>query len=420
MLRRRVILTLGLVSLASHSALALELSWAPQLRVGTRATDNVLWSLDESESAWAFDTGGGLLLKMANPEWTSTLNPSFNFRRFAIGENLDADEYGVRSQHEYKITERLQATLQADYTRDSTLSSELADAGERNDVANRDSVTIGPGMNFLLSDVTALSASYLFSDVSFDATAGQGLVDYKFQQWSASGNHYITSQFRVFVSGFITDFDTAPIASFQGVPPTGSETWTYGGMVGVNYDWSSTFSTSGSVGFQTSSTDFVKTSFLPIPGTVPEQVLIVQNPVNEKSNGPIANFGMKKVLEDTRAEFTYARRVSPSIRGAQTVEDDMVLTADHDINRSWLLGFRGGYNMRTAQAEQIGGAVRDLNRDQATVGGYLTYRATKELSVRGEYRFTRQTLSESGEHTYVNALFVTMIFNGMPHSYQGF
>lgn len=376
-----------------------------------RGTDNVRWSSLDKEAAFGFDTGGGVTFKAASQSWNSTLNPSFNFRRFPIGEDIDADEYGVRSQHQYKVTERLQAALQADYVRDSTLSSELTDAGRRNDVANRATVTIAPGLNYLVTDSTAVNANYMYSDVGFDAAPGQGLVDYKFQQWSVGGTHFLSGQWQLFTNFFVTDFEAAS---------TSSETWTYGGMVGATYSWSETLSTSGSVGYQTASTDFIERFFVAVPGTSPPQIVLVEQPANSKSNGPIANFGIKKRFENTRAEFNYARRVSPSIRGAQTLEDDMVLTTDHDISRRWRLGFRGGYNIRSAQAEEIGGAIRDLNRDQASVGGYLMFKATEEISIRGEYRFSRQSLAETDERRYVNAMFVSMIFNGEPHFFPGY
>lgn len=411
MAKRCMVAGLGMVALCGQGAQAVDLSWAPQLRLGTRATDNVRWSSQESEAAWGFDTGGGLALKAASASWTSAINPSFNFRRFVIGEDLDADEYGVRTQNRYQLNERLQASLQADYVRDSTLSSELTDAGRRNDVANRDTVTVGPSVSYLITDTTAVNANYLYSDVSFDASSEQRLVDYKFQQWALGATHYLSGQLQLFANTFVTDFE---------VPTSSSETWTYGVMVGATYAWSDGLSTTGSVGFQSADTGFLKTLLIPIPGTNPPLSFAVQRPSSTTSSGPIANFSLKKSFENTTSEFSYARRVSPSIRGAQSLEDDILVLADHRLSAVWQIGFRGGYNIRSAQAEEIGGATRDLNRDLASVSGSLTYQATKEISLRGEYRFARQLLAETDERVYVNALFLSMSFNGEPQFFRGF
>ncbi|MBX9604809.1 MAG: hypothetical protein K2Y51_01215 [Gammaproteobacteria bacterium] len=411
MAKRCIVAGLGMVALCGQGAQAVDLSWAPQLRVGTRATDNIQWTTTGKEAALGFDTGGGLALKAVAQAWNSAVNPSFNFRRFLIGEDIDADEYGVRSQHQYKVTERVQTSLQADYVRDSTLSSELTDAGRRNDVANRDTLTIAPGVNYLVTDSTVVNASYMYSDVGFDASLDQGFVDYTFQQWSAGTTHFVSGRLQVSANFFVTDFEVAS---------TSSETWTYGGMVGATYSWSDSLSTTGSVGYQTASTDFVEQILTVVPGTNPPQIVVVEQPANSKSSGPIANFGIRKRFANMRAEFNYARRVSPSARGAQTLEDDIMLNIDYDVSERWGLGFRGGYNLRSAQAEELGGAIRDLNRNQGSLGGSVTYKASEEISFRGEYRFTRQTLAETDERVYVHAMFVSMIFNGAPHFHNVF
>lgn len=410
LLLRGLGLGLGAVMLAGQGVQAIDLSWQPQLRLGTRGTDNVRWSGVDEEAAWGFDTGGGVALKAAAANWNSAINPSFNFRRFPIGENLSADEYGVRSQHQYKVSDRLQTSLQADYVRDSTLSSELTDAGRRNDVADRDTLSIQPGVSYLISDSTAVNAGYGYTDVAFVGAEDQGLVNYSYQQWTLGSTHWFSDRLQGFVSGFITDFDVADV---------NSETWTYGGQVGVNYEWSDSLSTNMSVGYQTSTIEFLESTQVLVIDPLP-RLITVLTPAQSSSSGPIANFGIKKQFEHTKAEFAYARRVSPSIRGAQTLEDDILLTADHELSKYWALGFRGGYNMRTAQAEEVGGTSRDLNRDQASIGASFTYKATKEISLRTEYRISRQTLAEASDTIYVNALFVTMSYNGEPHIYPGY
>ena len=88
--------------LACAGAPALELSVSPELNLGARATDNVLFSSDALQDALGFDTGGRLNLLAESPTLRINLVPDFNFRRFAVGDNLDADEYGIRSQHQWR------------------------------------------------------------------------------------------------------------------------------------------------------------------------------------------------------------------------------------------------------------------------------------------------------------------------------
>ena len=97
----------------------------------------------------------------------------------------------------------------------------------------------------------------------------------------------------------------------------------------------------------------------------------------------------------------------------------MLLSAEYELDNYWRIGFRGSYNMRNSQAEDVGRTSRDLNRDQIAIGASLAYKATKEISVRTDYRFTRNSFSESRGSVYVNALFVSLIYSGEPRIFSG-
>lgn len=394
----------------SHAGRAIDLSWQPQLRVGVRATDNVRWTSASQEAALGFDNGGGAVLKAESTDWRSTITPSFNFRRFAIGQNLDADEYGVRSQHQWSATERLQTSLQVDYARDSTLTSELTDAGRQNVVANRDTVTVQPGLTYLLNETTVLNASFLYTDVAFSSGGDSGLVGYTYKQVSLSGTHFLSDKLQMFVTGFISDFD---------VPDIGSKTRTYGAQTGVTYQYSSDVTMDLAGGYVKSGIDFLDRFFALVFDPFPRIVQIVQ-PGEASSSGPIASASIRKTFENMRTRLDYVRRVSPSIRGAQTIEDDIAVSVDRDITRHWLLGFKGGYNMRGAESQDVGGNIGELNRDQALLSGSVAYQFTREISLRSEYRFTRQTITDTNETIYVNAFFLTLNYNGEPRLYRGY
>jgi len=397
-------------------AAALDLSWQPQLRVGTRATDNVLWSSTNQEAALGFDNGGGMIIKAEAQDWRSTLTPSFNFRRYAIGENLDADEYGARTQHQWFVTDRVQLGANLDYVRDSTNSTELTDAGNRNQIANRDTYLAQPSITFLVDDRTSVNGSYVHQDVSFDSTSNGQLVDFTFEQFTVGGTHLLTDDVRLFATAFASQFET---------PDTNGKTRTYGGQAGAGYQFTEDFSVEGAVGYVSSDIEF-ETSFLTLDLGPPPSIVLVTQRDEVSSSGPIATASVQKAFEDLRTRLDYARRVSPSIRGSQQLEDDILLTLDRDLSREWRLGFRGGYNMRSAEGEDVAVGlnrfrVDDLNRDQAMVSGNLSYRFTSEISVRGEYRFSYNTFTnELQDSVYNHSFFVTLSYDGEPRFLRGY
>jgi len=93
---------------------AVEFTGTPQLSSSARATDNVLFASDSPQTALSFDNGGLVNLVGQSEIYRTTITPSFNLKRFAVGDILDADEYGIRSDHEWQATDALTATLKAD------------------------------------------------------------------------------------------------------------------------------------------------------------------------------------------------------------------------------------------------------------------------------------------------------------------
>jgi len=402
--------------MAPMGAHALDLSWQPQLRVGMRATDNVLWAPANQEAAVGFDNGGGMVVKAETRDWRSMVTPSFNFRRFAVGENLDADEYGVRSQHQWVATDRIQLGANLDFVRESTNSTEVTDAGAQNQIANRETITAQPTVTYLLSERTSLNAAYVYQDVSFDRSANGQLVNFTFEQFSLGGTHLLTDKIRVFANAFASEFET---------PDLGGRTRTYGGQGGAGYQFTQDFSVEGAVGYVKSDIEF-ENQFLAIDPGPPPRIVLVTQQEEVSTTGPIASASVQKSFENVRTRLDYARRVSPSIRGSQQLEDDIMLSAEHDISSLWRVGVRGGYNMRTAEAQDVAPVFSrrfadDLNRDQALLTGWLSYRFTNELSARAEYRFSRNSFSnELLETVYTNSLFFTLNYDGTPRVLRGF
>lgn len=403
-------------AVSMQGAGAIDLSWQPQLRVGTRATDNVLWSSNNQEAAMGFDNGGGMIVKAEAQDWRSTITPSFNFRRYAVGENLDADEFGARTQHQWIATDRLQLGTNLDYVRDSTNSTELTDAGNRNQIANRDTILAQPSLTFLLDDATSVSAGYLYQDVSFDRRANGQLVDFSYQQGNLGVSHNWRDDVRFFVSAFTSEFRT---------PDTGGKTRTYGGQGGIGYSLDENLTVDLAIGYVTSNIDF-QTSFLALDLGPPPRIVVVTRQDEVSSSGPIASASIQRNFENIRTRLDYARRVSPSIRGSQQLEDDILLTLDRDMSREWRLGFRGGYNMRSAEGGEdlaVGlNRIRanDLNRDQTSLSGNVTYRFTREISLRGEYRFSYNTFTNQFQDSvYNHSLFVMLSYDGEPRFRRG-
>lgn len=413
------ILWAAVLLLFVQSVTALDLSWQPQLRLGTRATDNLFSRSGDEEAAWGFDTGGGLRLQAMSPEWQSTITPAFNFRRFAFGENADADEYNVRTQHQWAFNERALATLNVDYVRDSTLTTEVTDFGRINSAVNRDTVMVNPGIVLALDERTQVNLGFMFSDVAFEAAQGSGFVDYDYKQATTQVNHAYNEALTFFATAYVSGFRT---------PDTGGSSFTYGGQGGVTHRYSETLEGDFAVGYTTSDIDFLEQrvtgfqfiGFDPVTGTPLFLPIVALVESNASNSGPIASANIRKTFDRTRAELIYARAVSPSTGGAQTLSDDIQLTVEHDLSARLKVGLRGGYNMRSTESDDLQFSARQLNRNQALVGGNITYRFTRETAIVASYRFIWNELDDPSRSIYGNTVFMTLTYNGEPQHYYGY
>lgn len=409
-------LLLGLVIISvafpPAAARAFELSWRPRIEVSTRATDNLRTAIADEEAAWGFDTGGGVAIQAASDTWASRITPAFNVRRFAIGEGADAEEYEVRTSSQWAATARATATLDLDYVRNSTLTTELSDAGRQTTVANRDTLTVAPGVAILVSDATTLNLQFLYSDVSFEQVPGASFQDYDYKQGSVQGTHAITNRFSVFTSIYLSEFRT---------PANQGKSITYGGQAGVRYGLSDTLDTEFGVGFSQSDIDFQTVQFAGlqfdiepltgVPVLVPAFVLVSSH-VTE--NGPIAQASIHKEFRYTDVRLDYSRAVSPSSLGAQSVSDDIALIFDHRFTRRLSATFQGRYDMRSTESDSVTTGRGNLNRNQVMVSGTVRYRVTEEFTVAATYRFFRNDISASNGIAYNNSMFITLVYNGRP------
>jgi hypothetical protein len=91
------------------------------------------------------------------------------------------------------------------------------------------------------------------------------------------------------------------------------------------------------------------------------------------------------------------------------------------------MGFRGNYNLRSSELQSVNvqtnqAATFQLARDQAAVAGWMSYALNREMTVRAEYRFARNSFDETQQRdsVYNHALFMTFVYNGEPHFVRGF
>lgn len=397
-------------SLWSSMCFAADFSWEPQVRTTMRLEDNVRGASRDAEAAWGFDTGGSLALKAESAQFLSTLVPRFNFRRFAVGENLDADEYGAFSNSKWQH-ENVLAGLAFSYARDSTLVSEATDTGRVDEVKDRDTVTIQPSLQYVFSDRLMYDASIYYSDVAYLDAGSTGLIDYRYILGASGLTYEVRDDLEGTVTLSVSDFN---------VPEIESSTRSYSAKAGLKWHWDNSLTLQGAVGWMQSDIEFLEVACL-IPANNCPTPFIVRKTADATNGGPIASAGFEKLFENTKVAFDYDREVSPSGRGSQSSSDRLALNVIRNVSSRLNLLLDALYEMRSAQAEGLGSgfAARDLNRDYYEGKASFRYYLTKEWVLGGTYRFgyRKSTNIGSPDTATTNSMYFTVEYIGVAHSF---
>lgn len=393
--------TTSLVALVSLNVAAWNYSVAPVARSTMRGDDNIRGASNNEEAAWGFDNFALVNMQANSEVINSTLIPRMNIRRFVIGEDLDADEYGVTLNNLWK-TERLNYGLGFNYSRDSTLSTEASDTGRRNTVVDRDAITVNPTINYQYSDKLMFETGYLFNSISYLAASNGEFIDYEYQVVNLDGTYQWREDVELFASISFSYFDSGDGSSL---------TRSYSGRLGGTFHWDETLQFSGAIGWIDSNVKFHEAQLIFAP-----VIAVVEFPSHGASNGPLASASIIKKFDQSIAKLDYVRQVSPTGRGAQSNTDRITGVYTYQFNERFNAEADVIYDMSTADGANfgVGSTASSLNRDYLEFIGTLRYKLSQFWQVSSAYHhpMRKSTFSNIGSSSQGNALYLTIEYAG--------
>ncbi len=390
-----------LTVLVAMNVSAWNYSVAPVARSSMRVDDNIRGAAVDKEAAWGFDNTGSVNVQATNETVTSTLIPRVNIRRFIIGEDLDADEYGVTFNNLWN-QERFRYGLDFNYSRDSTLSTEATDSGRRNTVVNRDAITIRPSVSYFVTDKLMVQTGYLFNSVAYLTTDTAEFIDYEYQV----ANVDLTYQWREYLE-FFTSTSFSYFDSGSGL----SISRNYSGRAGATYRWDETLTLTAAIGWVASNVKFHE-SFVGPPPTF----AIIEAPAHGASSGPLASASIQKKFDQAVATLDFVRQVSPSGRGAQSNTDR--------ISGSYLYRFTDRFNtqanfvydMQSADGATFDGlsTAGSLDRDFVEFVGIVRYKLSPiwQLSSAYHHPIRKSTNNAFSSTAQGNTVYFTLEYAG--------
>jgi len=334
-------------------------------------------------------------------QYDVALNSKFSLRRYDSDVNLDSENIYLDLTSNYNLSERTQFGLTGNYTRDTSLTSELLVTGLVKDNRIRYKWSLGPQWSYLLTERQSLQASYTHQDVSYEKSAGRSsLVDYTTDTASLTYNMQWTALLRNYISLSWLSFQIPDINSqINNLVAINSsrDTTQYSISIGADYQFLPTWNASFMVGERFSNTKSDSTTLLlgqPVPGT--------HSSSSSSNQGLIFSFSVDKQFEVGNAGLSYSRSTSASGNGRLQVFERLQANFDHKITDHLKFALTGGIN-KTSNSNTRNSSS---NRTYYHVTPTLSWIFNRQLNLSAGYRYRNQKYANNNEAAISNAVFL--------------
>ncbi len=299
-----------------------------------------------------------------------------SINRYESEMDLDSDNVYIDLTSNYNLSERITVGLTGNYTRDTTLTSEIDVTGVIQGNKIREQWSVIPDVSIILTPRQSIQASYTHLDTSYEES--RFLVDYTNDIVSLTHNYQWTPLLTSFVNGSWMDFT---------IPSLNRKTTQYSINIGADYQFLPTWSASFMIGerFTTTEVTFLGRTF------------------SSSQQGLIFNFSINKEFESGSARASYSRLTSATGFGQLLVFDKLEANFSHKLTDNLRFSLTGGINVTTNSD------TNNTNSDRTYyhVSPSLSWHFNRQTSLSASYRYRNQKFDREDEAAVSNAVFLT-------------
>jgi hypothetical protein len=236
-------------------------------------------------------------LKRATETSEITLQPHVQLQRFSGDAELDSNDGSLLLSGIERL-ERWTVSGSAQYSRDSTLTTELFDTGIIDTASRREARAGSFSVSRLLTERQALQGSASYSDVTFPGGLRFGLVGYRYPSVALTYSFSYTSRLTFSATGFGSQ-STAPVVHY--------ESRDAGARLGIEYSFSERTKLSISAGMDESHVN------------------------GAADTGTVWAIRATRDAERTQWSLSYDHSVQPSGSGTLVLRDAAILSATRGV-----------------------------------------------------------------------------------------
>lgn len=392
-----------------------EWSAQPEISLKTGYNDNIRLTTAPHDSVWETSLRPSVKFGVAKENQGLSGDASFSIRRFTGGSGressnvLDREDYHLDSVA-YHNTERDSFSARLNFTRDSTLDTELDETGEVvPNRATRTSLALGPSWTRALDERTLFSLNSSLTTVSFtDEPENTRLVEYDAYAFSSSLSRQFTSRIRGTVS--------ASYSSFR--PETNIDSDTINLQAGISRNFSETLSTSWLAGWRETTTDSFAAegycigadpdaSFPDCTGSIFPPVVTEYSSEENKNTGSVFSVNIKKLLETGQLMASLSRTTRPNSDGELLDTTRLVLAGEHRFTEKLSSNLRIEYNEREVIVNRLGRESDQSSKNLFRVQPRVSWKWQREWVISGQYEYAKNE-NELSQTATRNAFYLTL------------
>ncbi len=384
------------------AASAKELYLIPSAGLRTEYDDNKrLWS-DRLKNG--IDTSAYGVIASASAEagvrgdrYAVSLDNRLEIRRYASDLDLDSENVYLDLASSFNATQRSLFGLDGNYTRDTTLTSELEATGLVQDNVVREQWYLRPYWSYFLSDATILQADYSHYDTAYERSTINRFFDYTTDAVSLT----VSRQW----SELLKNYLSVSWMSFE-VPELRRQTTQYTVNLGLDYQFLPTWSASLSVGRRFTNTEITFDQPVLVNGffvIVDGALLTTETTISDDVQGMVFSFGLSKQFLAGSAGLSYSRATSAQGNGRLQLLDRFSANYDQNVTQHLRLSLNGGINVTTTS-----GGQNDFNdRTYYYVRPSVSWLFDRHARVTAGYMYRTQSYDNQNNDTAAsNAFFI--------------
>jgi hypothetical protein len=375
-----------LVCAGSSAAFAQEWKLSTNLSQRVLYSDNLLLNRSNEVDAFGFITTPELLLERTSPTSHIALNGQFQFAEYIDHSDFNSQDQIIDLDVEKALSERSRLGFDANFTRDTTLTSE-------EDITNRfldDAIRFiswrtTPSWSYDLTPLDQIGLAATYRAVTYSDTDEK--TDYQYFGPAINYSRRLSE-----LSKFTTELTARRFIPDE---PGDDYTDTIGTLFGYAYDPSERFSISGGLGVSYSE----------------------EHDEGEGSDSDVGyrlKFDMKYlVTEQLTARASLSHDNEPSGDGDQVTRNRVRVGLDYRATEMMTLGFDLNYadNVDVLGFEGQSTDDEDERSRYVAVRPSIGYRFTEDLSLVGSYQFRYKKFEDENDTATSNSVFLTLQYN---------